>query len=31
MNVEFDNGLRFIANFRYDINDDITKDPFKEA
>ena len=31
MNVEFETGQRFVANFRYDINSDISKDPFMEA
>lgn len=30
-NVELDNGMRFIANFRYNIKSEITKDPFVEA
>ena len=31
MNVELDNGSRFISNFRYEIKDDIAKDPIAEA
>jgi len=30
-NIELDNGMRFIANFRYNIKPDVTKDPFKTA
>jgi len=31
MNVEFENGSRFISNFKYSLNDDVSKDPFSEA
>lgn len=31
MNIELDNGQRFLSNFRYEIKDDITKDPIAEA
>ena len=30
-NIELDNGIRFLANFRYNIKNEITKDPFQEA
>ena len=26
-NVELDNGMRFVANFRYDIKSSLSKDP----
>lgn len=31
INVELDNGMRFLANFKYDIKPDISKDPFQDA
>ena len=31
MNVELDNGQRFISNFKYTLKDDISADPFGEA
>ena len=31
MNIELDNGQRFLSNFRYEIKDDIAKDPIAEA
>ena len=30
-NIELDNGMRFLANYRYDIKPDITKDPLADA
>lgn len=31
INVELENGMRFLANFKYDIKPDISKDPFQDA
>jgi hypothetical protein len=31
MNVELENGQRFISNFKYTLKDDVSKDPFQEA
>ena len=31
MEVELDNGMRFLANFRYNIKNELTKDPFTTA
>lgn len=31
LNIELDNGMRFIANLRYNIKNSITEDPYKEA
>ena len=31
MNVELDNGQRFISNFKYTLKDDVSADPFGEA
>jgi hypothetical protein len=31
MNIELDNGMRFIANFRYNLKPELSKDPFKTA
>jgi len=31
MNVELETGQRFISNFRYEIKNDIAKDPVAEA
>ena len=31
LNVELDNGMRFIANYRYNIKPEISKDPFQQA
>jgi hypothetical protein len=31
MNVELENGQRFISNFKYTLKDDVSKDPFTEA
>jgi len=31
MNVELDNGQRFTSNFRYDLKEDVSADPFSEA
>ena len=30
MMVELDNGLRFVTNFRYNLKDEISKNPLKE-
>jgi len=30
-NVELENGLRFVSNFRYNLKPSIAKDPFGEA
>lgn len=30
MMVELDNGLRFVANFRYNLKDSVSKDPANE-
>jgi hypothetical protein len=30
MLVELSNGIRFITNFRYNLKDNISKDPLKE-
>ena len=30
-NIELENGMRFLANYRYDIKPDISKDPLKDA
>lgn len=30
-NIELDNGMRFIANFRYDIKPEVSTDPFETA
>jgi hypothetical protein len=30
-NIELDNGMRFLANYRYDIKSDISKDPLKDV
>jgi hypothetical protein len=31
MNVELDNGMRFIANFRYNVIPDLSKDPLADG
>lgn len=31
LNIELDNGMRFVANLRYNIKKDITADPYAEA
>ena len=31
LNIELENGMRFLANLRYNIKKNITDDPFKEA
>jgi hypothetical protein len=31
INIELDNGMRFLANFRYDIKPEISKDPLADA
>lgn len=31
LNIELDNGMRFVANLRYNIKNSITEDPYKEA
>lgn len=30
-NIELDNGMRFLANYRYDIKPDVSKDPLQDA
>ena len=30
-NIELDNGVRLLANYRYNIKPEITKDPYKTA
>lgn len=30
-NIELDNGMRFLANFKYDIKPEVSKDPFQDA
>lgn len=30
MKIELENGLRFLANFRYSLKSDISKDPLSE-
>lgn len=29
--IELENGIRFISNFRYNMKETISKDPFEEA
>lgn len=30
MKIELENGLRFLANFRYSLKDEVSKDPTKD-
>jgi hypothetical protein len=31
LNIELENGMRFVANLRYNIKNTVTEDPFQEA
>ena len=31
MNIELENGMRFVANYRYDVKPEISQNPIKEA
>jgi hypothetical protein len=31
MNVELDNGMRFVANLRYNLKPELAKDPYTTA